>query len=424
MMKRSFLTVAVLSVALTSLVAWSQEESGKVEKTDSSKREVEHEDKSVSADPAIVKAINQFAKSASDGDAELEMRLKLDAIRTIRKARSEKKRRARLEAKRADLLKELGETNEQLNRIGKSSTGLVPVADHTIESQQKPGSKTGSLQRFVKPGFAPRMMRPNSRPVMQASRLFKNPVWQANMSDLIELGGCSVAPRIYNPIDNENNPTTDVLDCVSIGRPGQSCCTGTLIAPNAVLTAAHCVDTPGEPGCGATHIYVGWNANNPSQDRLFQIRANGENPHPDYNSALFYNDLAILILEKPVPASMARPRALAYTSEIKGASSFLAMGFGHTDQGQYGIKYESPVALAGLTTYEIEAGGNGFDTCQGDSGGPLFYVGQFGANKGRLFLAGVTSHGGACGQGGVYTRVDVYKDWINGVLRQYGSETR
>jgi V8-like Glu-specific endopeptidase len=413
-MNKFFLSFVVCSVALTSVLAWSQEEHPK--------KNQKREDKSLpAADPAVVEAINNFAKQASNGDTALEMRLKLDAISTIRKARRAKSNNKELETKRAELLKELEKTNALMNGQGSSSTQIQPVPeDKTIEAIQRRRSasnSSGPMQRFTKSGFAPRMMQGNAAPKMQASRLFGNSEWERNMSKLIELNGCSIAPRIFNPL--QPNPTTDVLDCVSIGSEGSSCCTGTLIAPNAVLTAAHCV---GANGCGATTIFIGTDSNQPTSGRIYQIKH--QIAHPGYDRNRFYNDLAILILDKPVPDSVAKPRALAYTSEIAGAKSFLAMGFGRTQQNEFGVKYESPVALAKLEQYEIEAGGNGFDSCQGDSGGPLFYVGQFGDNKGRLFLAGVTSHGGACGQGGVYVRVDAYQTWINSILKKYGSKTR
>ena len=57
------------------------------------------------------------------------------------------------------------------------------------------------------------------------------------------------------------------------------------------------------------------------------------------------------------------------------------------------------------------------DTCKGDSGGPFFVA----DSKGRWLLAGVTSRGTdlattMCGDGGLYVRVDQYRDWIKSVV--------
>ena len=68
-------------------------------------------------------------------------------------------------------------------------------------------------------------------------------------------------------------------------------------------------------------------------------------------------------------------------------------------------------AYASVSTYNndlmIIAGkpGEGKDTCQGDSGGPL-------VAKKNDKLIGLTSWGYGCGNGGVYTRVSKYNDWI------------
>ena len=56
------------------------------------------------------------------------------------------------------------------------------------------------------------------------------------------------------------------------------------------------------------------------------------------------------------------------------------------------------------------AGGNGgADTCKGDSGGPLFGTDP---DSGELVLVGITSWGRECGDGGVYTRVAKFQDWL------------
>lgn len=65
------------------------------------------------------------------------------------------------------------------------------------------------------------------------------------------------------------------------------------------------------------------------------------------------------------------------------------------------------------TTKVLCAGikGENKDSCQGDSGGPLVVE-----NNGKWFLAGITSWGIECGDGGVYTRTSYYLDWIKEII--------
>ena len=73
---------------------------------------------------------------------------------------------------------------------------------------------------------------------------------------------------------------------------------------------------------------------------------------------------------------------------------------------------------AGADQNEIVAGGNGVDSCNGDSGGPAYVE-----VDGEVQLAGATSRATKnftqpCGDGGIYTRVDRYVDWIRQVAHQ------
>ena len=65
-----------------------------------------------------------------------------------------------------------------------------------------------------------------------------------------------------------------------------------------------------------------------------------------------------------------------------------------------------------ITSFCAGETGANKDTCQGDSGGPLVVNDHNGLNKGNWTVIGLTSFGKGCGDGGVYTRVSNYYNWI------------
>lgn len=211
-------------------------------------------------------------------------------------------------------------------------------------------------------------------------------------------------------------------DCVAVGDDASWGCTGTLIAANVVLTAGHCEVLH-------TRVFVGNDV--AKKGRVLRVARHVR--HPGWNRQL-RNDVMLLILERAAPA--VKPRAMAPAKLIDGATDARVVGFGTTDlagtQG-YGIKQQTDVPIvsaacrgklngrADSAVYgchvgqELVAGKPLLlhDTCRGDSGGPLYVA----DSRGRWFLAGVTSRGTAqatnmCGDGGLYTRVDEYGDWI------------
>jgi secreted trypsin-like serine protease len=151
------------------------------------------------------------------------------------------------------------------------------------------------------------------------------------------------------------------------------------------------------------------------------------------NPPRIFNDLALLFLDKPV--STATPRPFAGLNDIEKASTVQLVGYGATNPtgtANYGTRREAPQVVpspilspkwpANADRYgcdpklEFVCGPNktGTDSCNGDSGGPASIK-----INGKEYIAGVVSRDivvngseGLCGQGGIYTRVDQYEQWI------------
>ena len=208
-------------------------------------------------------------------------------------------------------------------------------------------------------------------------------------------------------------------------------CTGTLIAPDTVLTAGHCGSITGGAGVAtpaayppqAFDVYVG--SNKPEQGE--KVTVSKVTAEPNYLLTDGY-DITILKLSSrstktPTPVSGTSEESLFAPSTLE-----TIVGWGTTSEGgdtpdtlqkaQVPIVADSTCgqAYSGFEAQTQICAGypqGGVDTCQGDSGGPMF--GRTAA--GALRVVGATSYGEGCARPnkpGVYARVgdDTLREWI------------
>ncbi len=188
-------------------------------------------------------------------------------------------------------------------------------------------------------------------------------------------------------------------------RVSRNFCTGTAIAPDLVVTAAHCTQ-------GARPSELGFGVGLLPTDPAGYVGVRQKVEHPSL-------DVTLLLLERPLTEQVPELVPIAYNTralvdEDEG-QDVEAAGYGETyDRNRTG-RYFARVELERVSEAEIVVNGNGQQgICFGDSGGPVMWMDPDGAPR----VLAVESWGDpSCVGRDHMVRLDTLQPWIDAVAR-------
>jgi len=203
------------------------------------------------------------------------------------------------------------------------------------------------------------------------------------------------------------------------GGGGASFCTATVIAPDVVLTAAHCVSN-----LSNTRVFF---RGGDGQLVLFDVASIAL--HPEFRPKigrkhLISIDLALLRLARPLPPAF-KPIELTDSGPVATGQPFRMAGFGRADEsvsGTSGVLRAGVLVVSGpkspVLVWLTDPDGTGLGGCTGDSGAPVLAIGQLALVAVAIRARG--NNGYSCGATTEAVLIGPQMPWVRKTLQAWG----
>ena len=226
------------------------------------------------------------------------------------------------------------------------------------------------------------------------------------------------AAAVVGPSDPGAPLATSIV--MVLNRSGREAgfCTGSVLSPTVVMTAAHCAPPGADlrvhfPDPGAAPV-------------LLAVAA--VERHPGYRPDAVRTrqrsiDLALIRLASPLPARFT-PVTLAEAASSQPGERFALSGYGVGREGDPASSGQLRTAVlaarlpvSSLLLWAGDPDRKGAGACTGDSGGPLTRLGETAVAAVTVWSAGTDTH--RCGDLTQALWIAPQREWIAGVLQRW-----